>query len=389
MKNKPLKVTVCYALLYRFRVPIFQRLADHPNLSVNFLVGKGVKGAKHACADDNAGLNVVSMKTFGVRIVTSGRVVPLSFNPSLLFHLIKTNPDVLLIQGGEVPNNLVILTYAKIFRKKIVWWSLGEVQGRTYSKPAQAYRKLVQFIEKRCDVYLGYSSTSGQYFLDQGYDPSLVYSLVNVVDTEQVKALIPEDRKHITSIKNKIGINNEIVLLFVGSLTETKGITRLIKAVSALEDLDFHLVIVGDGIEREKAERLTHEKKLGEKVTFVGAIYKNVGSYFEMGDILVMPGTGGLVVSEGMTHGLPVICSVGDGSEQDLVKDGINGFIIPPDNVIALTDILRQCLEKPEMLNKMGEASLDIIKKQHNIESYMRTMFKAIFCANSQSNPNN
>lgn len=383
--KKKIKVAVCYAMLYRFRLPIFQKIALHPELSVKFFVGSGVKREKHANLDNSDGIDLIKMITVGFRVVSGDRVVPLTFNPTLFFNLLKYNPDVLLIQGGELPNNIAILIYAKLFKKPIVWWSLGEVRGRTYSKSAKIYRTLVKFIERRCTVFLGYSSTSGEYFLNQGYHPSLIFSLVNVVDTDKVKKSILKDRIGIDSIKNNLGVDSELILLFVGGLIKTKGITNLINAVSNLSNIKFHLIIVGDGDERKKSEILVNEKKIKNKVTFVGAIYDDVGSYFELADLLVMPGTGGLVVSEGMTHSLPIICSTGDGSEQDLVKNGRNGFIIPPNDINALTSTLKYCLKNPGLLKKMGECSLEIIESEHNIKTYMNTMFQAVFCAYDQS----
>ena len=76
--------------------------------------------------------------------------------------------------------------------------------------------------------------------------------------------------------------------------------------------------------------------------------------YFAEADLFVLPGTGGLAVQEAMAHGLPVIVAKGDGTQDDLVRDG-NGWQIAPENQAALTEALREALSDMKRLRKMGE----------------------------------
>ena len=375
-KTKSTHVAVCYALLYRFRIPIFQRLSERTRTTL--LVGSGVKGGKHAGVTPPSQLTVKILYTLGKTLSVSGRYVPLTFNPSLLFHILKARPDVLLVQGGELPNNIVILIYAKIFRVPIVWWSLGEVEGRVYSRLAKTYRTLVQLVEKQCDVYLGYSSASREYFIRQGYISDRCFSLVNVVDTDLVASRISEDRKNLEQLKETYSIKSKIVITYVGSIVETKGLDRLVSAMTMLGDLDVHLMIVGDGYLRAKIEVQVDSLGLREKISFAGAVYEGVGSYFELSDLLVMPGTGGLVVSEAMTHSVPVICATGDGSEKDLIEQGVNGFVLADDSVTRLADTIRTAISDENILREMGKAAKSAIDDKYNITTYMNTMMAAI-----------
>ena len=100
-----------------------------------------------------------------------------------------------------------------------------------------------------------------------------------------------------------------------------------------------------------------------------------------MGDLFVLPGTGGLAISEAMAHGLPIICSIGDGVEVDLIDPGQNGYIVPPDDVDALLDTITQVLASPDRLRQMGEHSLRIIRERANIGHYHNELLSAIYCA--------
>ncbi len=65
--------------------------------------------------------------------------------------------------------------------------------------------------------------------------------------------------------------------------------------------------------------------------------------YFARADLFVLPGTGGLAVQQAMAHALPVIVARGDGTQDDLVRDG-NGWQIPADDYAALVDAIRGAL---------------------------------------------
>ena len=68
---------------------------------------------------------------------------------------------------------------------------------------------------------------------------------------------------------------------------------------------------------------------VGQAITLTGKVIDGVSAYFLLGDIFVLPHFGGLSISEAMAHGLPVIATVADGCELDLIEPGGNGFLVP------------------------------------------------------------
>ena len=79
----------------------------------------------------------------------------------------------------------------------------------------------------------------------------------------------------------------------------------------------------------------------------------------------------GLIVNEVMNASKPVIVSNGVGSSDDLVQDGINGFIYPVGNIDALADRLHRVLSTPAFRLKMGEHSRQIIDQWGFKEDYL------------------
>jgi glycosyltransferase involved in cell wall biosynthesis len=366
-------------------MPIFRRIAASPSLRVRVMAGTGIPGTKLSNAPDLSGIDARILWTIKKQIHSTGRNVLLTFNPTLPFHLLRFRPDVLLVQGGMVLNNLITLFYAKITGTPIVWWSLGQVHGRDFKGLSLLYHRLNKWIERKATCYAGYSSTSVDYFIGQGYPADRCFNLVNVVDTELVEKQIDRYRDRVADLRRELGIDGKRVVLFVGSLTEPKCIGELVRAFSMLPELrkNTRLLIVGDGPERAPTEQLARDLELGDEVIFVGSVYEGVEAYFQVADLLVLPGTGGLAISEGMTHGLPVICSIGDGVEVDLIDEGVNGFRVEPNNTDQLAEKMRIALQSPERLRDMGYASRRIISERANIDRYMNEMLSAIFYAHS------
>lgn len=65
-----------------------------------------------------------------------------------------------------------------------------------------------------------------------------------------------------------------------------------------------------------------------DSIRFIGAVYdpEKLGAYMNESTVYVLAGMGGLSINDAMTYGMPVLCSVCDGTERDLVIDGKNGF---------------------------------------------------------------
>lgn len=379
-RDRKIKVAVMYAVLYRFRMPIFRRISANPALNVKIFTSTGIARTKLENSKDLEGIDSQTMWTYAREVVSTNRKVPLIINPTLVIHLFKFRPDVLLIQGGMVPNNLLTLLYAKLTGTPIVWWSLGRVSGRNFKGLSALYQRLNQWIERKATCYAGYSSESVNYFLQQGYEVERCFNLVNVVDTELVKNQIALVKDRVEPLRQSLGLEGKQVILFVGSVVETKRLDVLIRAYSRCPSLmqDTVLLVVGDGPDLARSKALTSELGMQDSIVFTGSVYDGVAAYFQLGDIMVLPGTGGLAISESMTHGLPVICSIGDGVEKDLIDEGINGYIVEPGNVDELASRLEEICSDQSKLKKMGLASREIIDNRANIAGYINEMLSAI-----------
>jgi glycosyltransferase involved in cell wall biosynthesis len=103
-----------------------------------------------------------------------------------------------------------------------------------------------------------------------------------------------------------------------------------------------------------------------------------LGRCFLAADLFVLPGTGGLALQEAMLYGKPVAAAEADGSQKDLIRDGENGWLLPPGNDEALLRTLREALTNPDRLVGMGRASRRIVRRTATMEKMIDGFLQAM-----------
>lgn len=182
-------------------------------------------------------------------------------------------------------------------------------------------------------------------------------------------------------IRGKYGIGAaDTLLLFVGMNFEVKGlgtiIAALAKARNARPEANIRLLVVGRGDEG-KYGKLARAQGIANAVTFAGTQVNRLERYYRAADIFIMLSafdTFGMVVLEAMAAGLPVIVSPNVGAK-DLVREGINGFILPsPQDVDVGADRIAQ-LSDNEQRESMGAAAAQTAS-MHDWEKLAEKMAK-------------
>ena len=165
------------------------------------------------------------------------------------------------------------------------------------------------------------------------------------------------------SLRAAYGIKTKHIILFVGRLTEVKGISVLLKAMSRLQHrIDATLLIVGTGVLQDALRLEARELHVEENVRFLGAIgHDQLPQLYHLADVVVIPSivtaqqTEGtpVVLLEAMVAGRPVVGSH-VGGIGDVIRDGYNGRLVPPGNVDRLAEAVLSAL-KPEQWQTWSE----------------------------------
>lgn len=147
---------------------------------------------------------------------------------------------------------------------------------------------------------------------------------------------------------------DDLHVLFLGQVILRKGIQYLMAAAEQLVDDPVQIDVVGPiGITDEVVRRAPANMR------FVGAVPRSqVHACYEKADVFVLPTlSDGFAITqlEAMSHGLPVIVTPCCG---EVVKDGVNGRIVPARDVDALAKVIRDGLEDRAMLEAQAASAI-------------------------------
>ncbi|GAT63253.1 glycosyltransferase family 4 protein [Paludibacter jiangxiensis] len=153
----------------------------------------------------------------------------------------------------------------------------------------------------------------------------------------------------------------KIKLLFVGKLTQQKGLADLFDAIKGLEQY-VELTLVGP--KPIQNIKLNHE--LTNHHYLKTLPHDEILLLMRKHDILVFPSLFdgfGMVITEAMSQGTPVIAS-DRSAGPDLIKHGENGWIISAGIPSTLRVMIEQIIETPEILEKVGRAAMESARKR-------------------------
>lgn len=143
----------------------------------------------------------------------------------------------------------------------------------------------------------------------------------------------------------------------VGRLEHNKGFDLLMRAM-ALTD-DSHLVLVGDGRQRQQLEALSVSLGISERVTFLGArSVEETRRAIADAEVLVMPSrkeSFGIVALEAWSAGTPLVATSTCGPA-DFVTDGQDGLLVDPHDTAALAGTIEGLLEDNELRRRLAAA---------------------------------
>jgi glycosyltransferase involved in cell wall biosynthesis len=149
----------------------------------------------------------------------------------------------------------------------------------------------------------------------------------------------------------------------VGRLHPTKGQDVLIRAIARLKDRfpDARFEFVGDGPCMDDCVKLAEELEIADRCRFTGRLtHDEVLRRLATSSVSVVPSRSecfGLVNIESLAVGTPVVAShVGGISE--IVNDGEEGFLVPPDDPVSLAERLGELLGDPELRAEMTDKAL-------------------------------
>ena len=195
-----------------------------------------------------------------------------------------------------------------------------------------------------------------------------------------------ESEKYRGMLKKELGLPGDSVLIgIVGRLVPIKGHKYFLEAAKIIldtgykiqdaryDDSELKFVIVGDGDLRQELEDYSNKLGISGNVIFTGFRQDLPKIYADL-DIVALTSINealGLVLVEAMASGKPVVAT-NVGGVPSLVKHGVNGLLINPQDVQALSDAIIKLLNDSDLRQKMGREGRSSVFPRYDISQLVK-----------------
>jgi glycosyltransferase involved in cell wall biosynthesis len=262
--------------------------------------------------------------------------------------------DIVNVQGTSDRAAVVAgLLASKGFGSGCVCTSHGFSPPRWYSKGV--WRNFMRGTLRRYGAIISISKfverRLSRFF---GADPPNLFTVYDGVDGELFNPTIDS-----TGLRDRLGLKNKRVVLYVGRMTEEKGVHHLLRAFSmaSSQASDLALVYCGKGTMDLPLRTMVSELGLEGKVLFAGSVpHGELPPYYSMCDVLAVPSTYenlGLTPLEAMSCARPVVAS-DTGGLPEIVEDGKTGLLVPPGDPMALSKGILTLTQDEDLAKKLG-----------------------------------
>jgi glycosyltransferase involved in cell wall biosynthesis len=276
---------------------------------------------------------------------------------SLVFLVRKLRPDVIHAHW-LIPQGVSAIFLKIIFNIPVVVTAHGADVFGLQGKFLKIIKRMVSFradkvtvvsdaLKKKLSEILAPNNHSSLIILPMGVD----------------SAMFSPNKKNL-SIKEKYRIENHL-LLYVGRLTEKKGVRYLIDAMPLILHQCPHikLLIVGNGELGSELQNQVKSQKLDKKVYFIGRLSNTeLPAYYATSDIFIGPSIRadggdtegfGLTFVEASMSGCLVI-GTDTGGIKDIIKDNETGFLVPQKDSEALARRIIYSLEHKDEVKRIS-----------------------------------
>jgi len=272
-------------------------------------------------------------------------------SPRVLGAICRARPQVLISGGFSIPT-LYAAAYSRVMRIPL----LIQSDGTSHS---EARLRLEQRIARRAFRRLAWgavasSAPAARRFVEIGFPPARVFRASYTTRLEPLWR-VAEGRA--------MRQHGPLRLLSVGRLIPRKGCEWLVRAVGQAQrsGAEVHLTMVGTGPEESSLKALAHELEI--TVSWRGFIDQpDLPFVYGEADAFAFPTLDdpfGMVLLEAAASGLPLIASPYAGATEELVRDGIEGFVVDPRDTAAVADSIARLAASPELRARMGRAAQD------------------------------
>ncbi len=204
-----------------------------------------------------------------------------------------------------------------------------------------------------------------KFLVDHGIDEACIEVIPNGIDLNR---FAPGDR---SLARKELGLDpDKKIIITVGRMIDCKGQRYLIDSLPFIlrDEPSMQLVFVGDGKLRSSLEKQVQSLGLKERVMFAGTQdHAAIPKWLQSADVFALPSLrdgSPNVILEAMACGLPIVSTPVNGLSE-MVRDGVNGLLVPPESSVELAGKINEVLKDPSLNNRLSKGALDTIANHY------------------------
>ncbi|CAA9892256.1 Glycosyltransferase, exosortase A system-associated [Candidatus Methylobacter favarea] len=291
----------------------------------------------------------------------------------------EIKPDILHAHSPAL-NGLAALKAARKYKIPLVYecrafWEDAAVDHGTTREGSLRYhltKALETYVFKQADAITTICEGLRSDIARRGIAAEKITVIPNAVDIDRFTYGVEPDQ----NLRTQLGLQNKIVLGFIGSFYAYEGLPLLLEALPTIleKQPETRLLLVGGGPQEALIKQKTNELGLEKQVIFTGRVpHDQVQDYYNQVDIFVYPRlpmrltelVTPLKPLEAMAQGRLVIASA-VGGHKELITHQSNGYLFKANNANALAATVLDLLNQPRQWEKLRMAGRLFVEQERN-----------------------
>lgn len=260
----------------------------------------------------------------------------------------------------------------------VLWYLHDILTAKHFS---QVNRLVAIFLANRFAAkVLVNSQATGQAFVAAGGKAKLTHVVYNGFEPQKFELVNFED---VQKIRDQLRIGDAPLVGLFSRLSYWKGQHVLLEAIKHLSEVQ--VILVGTALFGEQ-EYVCELKALAEIPELAGRVHwlgfrDDIPTLMKACDIIVHTSTEpepfGRVIVEGQLAQKPVIASAAGGA-LELIENGVNGYLFPPGDAIALRQLMQKLIEDPSLAKTLGQQGYVDAQQNFSLKTILASFAQAL-----------
>lgn len=333
-----------------YRMDFFNELGRFCDLTVLLETDRAADRDKQWITQKEGNFRAVYMKQ-------RYRSTDTAFCPDVISCYKKFKADITVVGGYSTPTGMYLIQY---LRRHGVPFVLN-CDGGLIKRDSWLKERIKRYFIGSPAWWLSTGDSCSRYLLHYGAreERIIVYPFTSIKENDILERPLSDMEKQ--EMRDCLLMKERKIIISVGQFIYRKGYDILIEAMK--EEGETGIYIIGG---KPLPEYLELKDRYGLKhLHFLDFKTKaELKKYYRAADLFVLPtreDIWGLVINEAMAHGLPVVTTTQCVAGQELIEDGMNGYLVEPENACQLKEKINMLLENDALVERMQENNLNKI----------------------------